>query len=746
MANQSDPQKQIHNQHLEDQQHPETHESSDGEIEPWPYANQFKPHVENRSDGATKQRHILRLQRVGGNRMVQRALESHQVEQGSDEKSREMLEHAKALSGQPLPPDLKAKFEDSLGADLNNVRVHTGHESIEAARLINGRAYTEGADIHFERGQYAPDTHEGENMLAHEVTHTLQQASGENASEKIDITTPDHWSEQEAHRAASRMTQGAPAAVSPFSGVGRMIMRETNPADLKKAADAAEKEDKTTDMAFSSGVNAAVLTATNIGDEKAAEAEMQKIKDAEPKLVEATGAWLSGVDSGKLADNKSALSILGEYAAQGGIQTTAMSNFQQQYQRLMMDYDRLNAMVSLIGVSGEGTGGTVAEALVNTQHLTDADRKRISGDTNDPDKPASSVLSDKKSSMRDWQDKMNSASQDMGTNEKEMTGKSLDFQAKVNDIAAGLTPRKEPEAATALKELNDKLEKIKGYAKTMTGWATKALGGYLGTAAGGAVEGALGAMDVSMLQGKEKDYGEKAKKSVEDKAPELANDFVGWVVTLPWKGDLNLAQAKAKAALEDQTYQATQQKLNELEGRRKDVEIATSNYLKTATQLQHSKVMVRRVMIEIGQVADKSGGGKGHKWQTLATFLGEVEAYLAQSRATIGVGNEEKETADLAASQRKNIALGTGKDEVHWWTAVLEKNVSNDNEHWVVYKHLVSLPAGAKAKSAQGGGSGDYGANAIIYDELQRLETHSKWLTDMRDRLSKEFSGLEVEG
>ena len=698
-----------------------------------------------RSDGATRQRQILRMQQNGGNQMVLRAVQAAGEEPAGEQKSQELLGQARSSEGHSLPGDLKAKFEASLGANLNQVRVHTGEQSAEAARSINAQAYTEGTDIHFERGQYAPATRKGEQLLAHEVAHTVQQSQSTNTSGAIELTAPDHWSEHQANQAAAQMTRGAPAAVSPFGGVGRMIMRALNPNDLKKLADETEKEDKDTNMAYSQGVNGAVLAATNVGDIKGAEAEISKIKDAEPKMIEATGTLMSGVDPGKLADNQAAQSILGEYLADAGIQTTAMSNFQQQYQRLMMDYDRLNAMVSLIGVSGQGTGSSVAEDLVKTQHLTDADRKKISGDTTDPDKPASSVLSDKKSSLREWQSKMTSASGDMGKNEMGMTKASLDLQAKVNDIAAGLIPRKEPEAATALTDLKAKLEKIKGYAKTMTGWATKALGGYLGTAAGAAAEGVLTGMDLDLTKGKEKDYGEKAKKMAEDKAPELANDFVGWVATLPWQGDLNLAQAKAKAALEDQTFQAIQQKLNELEGLKKAVAIATETYLKTAVQLQHAKVMYKRIMVEIGQVADRSGGGKGHKWQTLATFLGEVEAYLAQSRATIDVGHEEQATANLAAGQRKKLILGTGKDEVRWWSAVKEKYVSNDNEHWVTYKHLVSLPTGAKAKSAQGGGDGDTGANITIEDELKRLDAHRDWLTDMRDRLSKEFSGLEAD-
>ena len=67
-------------------------------------------------------------------------------------------------------------FEPRFGADLNPVRIHTDTKAEEAARSINARAFTFGKDIVFRSGQYTPETDVGRKLLAHELTHVVQQS------------------------------------------------------------------------------------------------------------------------------------------------------------------------------------------------------------------------------------------------------------------------------------------------------------------------------------------------------------------------------------------------------------------------------------------------------------------------------------------------------------------------------------------------------------------------------------------
>jgi hypothetical protein len=79
--------------------------------------------------------------------------------------------------GTPLPEGLRQSMGQSFGADLSAVRVHTGPAADELSRSMQARAFTVGSDIFLARGQYRPDTTSGQRLLAHELTHTVQQGA-----------------------------------------------------------------------------------------------------------------------------------------------------------------------------------------------------------------------------------------------------------------------------------------------------------------------------------------------------------------------------------------------------------------------------------------------------------------------------------------------------------------------------------------------------------------------------------------
>jgi len=79
--------------------------------------------------------------------------------------------------GQPLPQGMRDNFEARFGHDFGGVRVHTGTRAAEAAAQINALAFTTGSDIYFGSGRFNPGTPEGDRLLAHELTHVVQQTS-----------------------------------------------------------------------------------------------------------------------------------------------------------------------------------------------------------------------------------------------------------------------------------------------------------------------------------------------------------------------------------------------------------------------------------------------------------------------------------------------------------------------------------------------------------------------------------------
>jgi len=80
--------------------------------------------------------------------------------------------------GQPLDPESRAFFEPRFGNDFSQVRIHADTRAAESARAMDARAYTVGQHVAFGRDRYAPHTADGRRLLAHELTHTLQQRGG----------------------------------------------------------------------------------------------------------------------------------------------------------------------------------------------------------------------------------------------------------------------------------------------------------------------------------------------------------------------------------------------------------------------------------------------------------------------------------------------------------------------------------------------------------------------------------------
>jgi hypothetical protein len=84
--------------------------------------------------------------------------------------------------GQPLDADTRAFMEPRFGFDFSRVRIHADAEAAEAARSINARAYTIGEDVVFDSGHFSPRSSEGQRLLAHELTHVVQQSGGSAAA------------------------------------------------------------------------------------------------------------------------------------------------------------------------------------------------------------------------------------------------------------------------------------------------------------------------------------------------------------------------------------------------------------------------------------------------------------------------------------------------------------------------------------------------------------------------------------
>ena len=83
-----------------------------------------------------------------------------------------------ARGGQPLPGPAREFMEQRMGADFSGVKVHTDAQSNQLNQAIQAKAFTTGQDVFFRQGEYDPASRSGQALLAHELTHVVQQTGG----------------------------------------------------------------------------------------------------------------------------------------------------------------------------------------------------------------------------------------------------------------------------------------------------------------------------------------------------------------------------------------------------------------------------------------------------------------------------------------------------------------------------------------------------------------------------------------
>ncbi|NET61146.1 MAG: DUF4157 domain-containing protein [Symploca sp. SIO2E6] len=91
----------------------------------------------------------------------------------------ESIQQAKG-SGQPLSENIRQPMEQAFGSDFSNVKVHTDTQSDQLNQSIQARAFTTGQDVFFKQGEYNPGSKDGQELLAHELTHVVQQRGASN--------------------------------------------------------------------------------------------------------------------------------------------------------------------------------------------------------------------------------------------------------------------------------------------------------------------------------------------------------------------------------------------------------------------------------------------------------------------------------------------------------------------------------------------------------------------------------------
>jgi len=187
-----------------------------------------------RDDGSTKAI-LTGLQKQVGNRAVQRLVQRSgdgSFELDDDTASRINRERG---SGQALDSGVQRQMGSAFGADFSGVQVHNTQESAVLNQNLSAQAFTTGSDIFFGEGQYQPQSSGGQELIAHELTHVVQQGSGSvGSSSGMTVNAPGDSFEQEADSTAK-------AALSPASQTS--VQRESPPEEEEVQAKALQREE-----------------------------------------------------------------------------------------------------------------------------------------------------------------------------------------------------------------------------------------------------------------------------------------------------------------------------------------------------------------------------------------------------------------------------------------------------------------------------------------------------------------------
>ncbi|HEU4422220.1 MAG TPA: DUF4157 domain-containing protein [Pilimelia sp.] len=150
---------------------------------------------------------LLRLQRAAGNAGTSSLFEEESPVTGI----------VSGGGGRPLDAPVRAEMEARLGHPFGDVRIHTGAAADHSARSVQAHAYTVGSNVVFRDGQYDPSSAAGRTLLAHELTHVVQQRSGPvdgtPMAGGIRVSDPSDRFEREAAANAERvMSEPVPSA------------------------------------------------------------------------------------------------------------------------------------------------------------------------------------------------------------------------------------------------------------------------------------------------------------------------------------------------------------------------------------------------------------------------------------------------------------------------------------------------------------------------------------------------------
>lgn len=144
--------------------------------------------------------------------------------------------------GRSLPQNLQHEMSQKMGADFSRVNVHTDSNANQMNSALGARAFTHGTDIYFNSGEYKPDSSDGKHLLAHELTHTIQQSSGkmtpESDIQRYTVVSGEPYDRlsDDGKMAVEDHTRNAWAISSKIDESNKILNKINSKVEIKKLA------------------------------------------------------------------------------------------------------------------------------------------------------------------------------------------------------------------------------------------------------------------------------------------------------------------------------------------------------------------------------------------------------------------------------------------------------------------------------------------------------------------------------
>jgi hypothetical protein len=188
-------------------------------------------------------RSLLRLQRQYGNRYVGQVLRQARAVEGDGgdmDAIERSIDQARG-GGHGMDHGTRARMESAFGADFSGVRIHTDARADGLSQSLSARAFTTRRDVFFRQGEYNPGSSSGRELLAHELTHVVQQ-NGDGISRKMTVSEPGDAHEVEADRMARAVIQQEDRSSINRQTVPPQEEEERQPIAMKRATDFLQRQ------------------------------------------------------------------------------------------------------------------------------------------------------------------------------------------------------------------------------------------------------------------------------------------------------------------------------------------------------------------------------------------------------------------------------------------------------------------------------------------------------------------------